>query len=100
MMCPPVPMMTLFTSPQPGTAISEDEDSGSEESVYSDLGSELDTEPEEVAVVHVLPVLCGTTVPYLPLYHMVQPSHTYHCIMWYNRPIPTTVSCGTTVPYL
>ena len=87
MMCPPVPLSPcppddpltsppLFTSPQPGTAISEDEDSGSEESVYSDLGSELDTEPEEVAVVHALPVLCGTTIPYLPLY----PIPTSSCV--------------------
>lgn len=31
-------------------SISEDEDSESEESEYSDLSSELDTEPEEVCL--------------------------------------------------
>ena len=36
--------------------ISEDEDSGSEESVYSDLSSELDTEPEEVGECLVIPL--------------------------------------------
>lgn len=35
-------------------SISEDEDSESEESEYSDLSSELDTEPEEVCLWQLL----------------------------------------------